>query len=176
MLKPILLILGAGGHGRSVAESAQLSGKWSAIIFADDSWSHHKSVAEYEIVCDIQGLDTLDIDNIFAIAAVGNNQRREQWQQYLAELNIAQTSIIHPNTIISPTARIGNGVAIMAGCIIGTKTLIEDGVIVNIGTIIDHDAKIESFAHLSIGVKIASRNVIRPYAYLELGTIIGHTS
>ena len=174
MLKPILLILGAGGHGRSVAESAKLSDKWSDIIFADDSWPIHSSVAEYEIVCDIQGLDTLEIDNLFAIAAVGNNQRREQWHSRLAALNIAQASIIHPHAIISPTARIGQGVAIMAGCVVGTNTNIADGVILNIGTLIDHDVSVEKYAHLSVGVKVAGGKDITEYSFLEVGSIIAH--
>ena len=41
--KNTLLILGAGGHGKSVAEAASLSGKWESIIFADDAWPEKRS-------------------------------------------------------------------------------------------------------------------------------------
>lgn len=176
MSKKDLLILGAGGYGCSIAEVAELLGRWNKIVFVDDSWPINQNIGDYVIISDIKNLNAMQHLNYEAVVAIGNNKMRQNWQQLLTNLSIPLVTIIHPHAIVSPSAKIGRGVSIMAGCIIGTKTLIEDGVIVNIGTIIDHDAKIESFAHLSIGVKIASRNVIRPYAYLELGTIIGHTS
>lgn len=33
-----LLILGAGGHGKSVAETALLRGEWESVVFLDDAW------------------------------------------------------------------------------------------------------------------------------------------
>jgi shikimate 5-dehydrogenase len=42
-----LLILGAGGHGKSVAEAALLSGKWKSIVFVDDCWPHKKKLQAF---------------------------------------------------------------------------------------------------------------------------------
>lgn len=64
----------------------------------------------------------------------------------------------------------------MAGCVIGTNTIIQDGVILNMGTLLDHDVVVEHFVHLSIGVKVASNNVIPTFSFLEVGSIIEHKS
>lgn len=94
------------------------------------------------------------LDVSAAIPAVGNNLVRQQWHQLIQDIGIPVANVIHPSAIISPSAKIGRGVTIMAGCIIGVETYIDDGVIVNMGTAIDHDVKIGQFAHLSVGVKV----------------------
>lgn len=174
MPKTILLILGAGGYGLAVAEAAQLSGQWQEIIFADDRWPKTQQVGEYKIVSNIANVQQFTSNNIQAIVAVGNNHLREKWQKLLGDLGIRMTSIIHPQAIVSPTAQIGQGVTVMAGCVISTKTVINDGVILNIGTLLDHDVIIKAFAHLSVGVKVSSGKIIAPYSFLEVGSCIPH--
>lgn len=175
MLKDrVLLILGAGGYGLAVAEAAELSGQWQNIVFADDSWPVMQQVSVYNIVSNIVNLHQLDTVNIQTIVAVGNNSLRCQWQQTLLALGLELTSVIHPQAVISPTAQIGLGVSIMAGCVVGSKTMINDGVILNIGTLLDHDVVIEQFAHLSVGVKVAGGQTITAHSFLEVGTCIAH--
>lgn len=174
MPKATLLILGAGGYGLAVAEAAQLSGQWQEIIFADDRWPKTQQVGEYQIVSNIANVQQFTSNNIQAIVAVGNNHLREKWQNLLGDLGIRMTSVIHPQAIVSPTAQIGQGVTVMAGCVISTKTVINDGVILNIGTLLDHDVIIKAFAHLSVGVKVSSGKIIAPYSFLEVGSCIPH--
>lgn len=174
MPKATLLILGAGGYGLAVAEAAQLSGQWQEIIFADDGWPKTQQVGEYKIVSNIANVQQLTSNNIQAIVAVGNNHLREKWQKLLGDLGIRMTSIIHPQAVVSPTAQIGQGVTVMAGCVISTKTVINDGVILNIGTLLDHDVIIKAFAHLSVGVKVSSGKIIAAYSFLEVGSCIPH--
>ncbi|CAM9262680.1 acetyltransferase [Acinetobacter pseudolwoffii] len=171
-----LLILGAGGFGQSIAEVAELLGKWKSISFVDDRWPEQQQAGRYTIIANIQSLEAINVNNFEAIIAVGNNQIRQKWQQLLLDLSIPLTTIIHPQTVIAPSVKIGQGVIIMAGCIIGTNTIIQDGVILNIGTLLDHDVMIEAFSHLSVGVKVAGGQIIPSYSFLEVGISIGHKS
>lgn len=172
MLKPTLLILGAGGYGLAVAEAAELSGQWQEIIFVDDRWPVTQKVGDYNIVSNIANLNQFEAQACKAIVAVGHNPLRQQWQQTLLALGIELATVIHPHAVISPTAQIGLGISIMAGCVIGSKTVINDGVILNIGTLLDHDVVIETFAHLSVGVKVAGGQSIAAHSFLEVGTCI----
>src|SRR5690606_4261177 len=171
-----LLILGAGGFGQSIAEVAERLGKWKNISFVDDGWPEQQHAGHYTIITNIQSLEIINVDNFEAIIAVGNNQIRQKWQQLLLDLSIPITTIIHPQTVIAPSAKIGQGVSIMAGCVIGTNTIIQDGAILNMGTLLDHDVVVEQFVHLSIGVKVASNNIIPTFSFLEVGSIIEHKS
>ena len=171
-----LLILGAGGFGQSIAEVAELLGKWKSISFVDDRWPEQKQAGHHTIITNIQALQTMNLHSFEAIIAVGNNQIRQKWQKLLLDLSIPITTIIHPQTVIAPSVKIGQGVSIMAGCVIGTNTIIQDGVILNIGTLLDHDVMIEHFSHLSVGVKVAGGQIIPPRSFLKVGTSVGHKS
>lgn len=175
MLKQdVLLILGAGGHGKSVAEAALLSGQWRSIVFADDSWPQRTEVAGFPIVANIDTIPTLISTTTAAIPAVGNNQVRQAWFQKLKDLGIPIATIIHPSAIIGSRAMLGEGVCILAGCIVGVDVKVADGVIVNLTSAIDHDCKIGMFSHLSVGVKITGNKEVAPFTFLEAGSIIAH--
>lgn len=169
-----LLILGAGGYGLAVAEAAELTGQWEKIVFADDRWPEQQHVDCYKIISNIQSLGDLNKHNFEAIVAIGNNKIRQKLQHLLLDLFIPMAIIIHPQAIIAPSAKIGEGSSVMAGCVIGTNTLIQEGVILNIGTLLDHDVIIEAFAHLSLGVKVAGGKIITQHSFLEVGTCIPH--
>ncbi|MEB6625869.1 acetyltransferase [Acinetobacter pittii] len=172
--KNILLILGAGGHGKSVAEAASLSGKWESIVFADDAWPEKTEFYGYPVLSSVKRLVEASLDVSAAIPAVGNNLVRQQWYQLIQDIGLPVANIIHPSAIISPSAKIGGGVTIMAGCIIGVETYIDDGVIVNMGTAIDHDVEIGQFAHLSVGVKVGGGKKIDSFSFVPAGSIIAH--
>ncbi|WP_017395895.1 acetyltransferase [Acinetobacter haemolyticus] len=170
----ILLILGAGGHGRSVAEAALRSGQWSSIVFADDSWPQRTEVADFPVVANIEMIPTLISTITAAIPAVGNNQVRQAWFQKLKDLGIPLATIVHPSAIIGSRAMVGEGSCILAGCVIGVDVRIGDGVIVNLTSAIDHDCVIGMFSHLSVGVKITGNKEVVPFTFLEAGSILAH--
>lgn len=176
MPKKKLLILGAGGFGQAVAEVATLIAKWSDIDFVDDRWPELTHVKTYSVISNLKNLDLIDLQNYEAIIAIGNNQIRQKWHQLLLDFDVSLTSIIHPQAIIAPSAKIGSNVIIMAGCIVGTNSVIQDGVILNIGVLLDHDVIIESFSHLSVGVKVAGDNIVSSYSFFEVGHFIAHKS
>ncbi len=168
-----LLILGAGGHGKSVAEAAYLSGKWNNIVFADDVWPEKTEFYGYAILTSIKHFEA-PLNVSAAIPAVGNNIVRQQWFQLLQEAGIPLATVIHPSAIISSSARLGSGVSIMAGSIIGVEADIADGVIINMGTVIDHDVVIGQFAHLSIGVKVTGGKSLVAFKFVPAGSIFAH--
>lgn len=172
--KPGLLILGAGGYGKSLAELAALTQQWSDICFVDDQWPSLQAINAYPVISDIAHLKHRAIKNYAAIAAVGNNQLRQQWHAMLREMHIPLATIIHPQAVISASACIGEGVSIMAGCVLGTAVKIASGCILNSGVLLDHDVTIGAYAHLSMGVKISAGKEIAEFSFLEVGTILGH--
>ncbi|TEU26815.1 acetyltransferase [Alkanindiges illinoisensis] len=169
-----LLILGAGGYGKSLAEVAALTGQWAEICFIDDQWPRLKDKNDYLVISDIAHLKNMDLMNCEAIAAVGNNQIRKRWHEMSTEMGIPLATIIHPQAIISPSVKIEAGVSIMAGCVLGTDVQVHRGCILNSGVILDHDVVIEEYAHLSIGVKVAGNIRIAEFSSLEVGSTIVH--
>lgn len=146
-----LMILGAGGHGRVVAEIAQLSGKYTDIVFLDDKAPDAMFPYAYVGKCDAFVDHLADYDFFIAIgnAAI---RRRLQTDMETAGGNIV--TLIHPSTIISHDVTIGKGTVIMAGAIVNTGSKIGDGVILNTASSVDHDCIVEDFCHVSVGAHL----------------------
>jgi sugar O-acyltransferase (sialic acid O-acetyltransferase NeuD family) len=174
MSAKVLLVLGAGGHGKAVAEAALLGSDWDQVIFADDRWPALQSCFGCEVVSDVAGISTLSVGVSGAIAAVGNNDRREAWCESIEQAGIPLVTVIHPRAFVSGSATIDSGCAIMAGAIVGTAASLGRAAIVNAGVIVDHDATLADYAHIGVGVALAGGVHVGSRAWLQAGVSAGY--
>lgn len=150
-----LLIIGAGGHGRVVKETALSMGRneFQSIAFLDDNKpdaigklkEYHSFVKNYQ----------------YAFVAIGNPTIREEWFQKLIEAGYLIPSIIAPNAYIAPSSNIGEGSVVLPGAIVQANTVIGNGVIVSSGTIIDHDATIGDYCHINAGAVVSCGKTVQ---------------
>jgi sugar O-acyltransferase (sialic acid O-acetyltransferase NeuD family) len=174
MSERTLVIIGAGGHGKAVAEAALLSGEWQRIAFVDDRWPELLETFGWPVVTDLAGLAALDIPVAGAIAAVGNNAVREQCVKAIHAAGLPLVSVVHPRACVSAAAVIGAGTAIMALVMVGVDAVIGKGAIVNANATVDHDANLGGFAHLGVGVQLAGGVKIGARAWLQAGCSAGY--
>ena len=163
-----LLILGAGGFGHMIQETALMLG-YEKASFLDDA------VKETDVIgkcCDyesfLQEYDT-------AVAALGDNNMRLHWTEKLMEAGYQVPAIIHPSAVVSPSAVIGNGSFIMQNAVINTHTTVEHGVLINSGAVVDHDSFIGRGAHIGLGSVVKSNCKIAPKQKVEAGEVIFST-
>lgn len=168
-----LLIVGAGGHGRSVAEAVLAAGVYQLAGFLDDAFPGVGRVWDWpvfgptaELANSLQHADA-------AIVAIGNNGLREDLHQRLYAAGFELATVIHPRAIVSPRACIGLGSAIMAGAIIGTEARLGAGVIVNCGAVVDHDCRVHDFGHLGVNAAMAGGSVLGRGAWMQAGSVLG---
>ncbi len=169
-----LLILGAGGHGKAVAESALLSGDWQSVLFVDDRWPELKEFFGLPVVCNIAGLTHMAIDAQGAIAAVGNNQVREQWCAVIEQAGFELVSVVHPRAYVSHSVTLGAGTAVMPMAVVGVDAQVGRAAIINANATLDHDAVLGDFGHLGVGVQIAGGVRIGARAWLQAGCSAGY--
>ena len=161
-----LLILGAGGYGRTVADIARQLGVYGRIDFLDDSRSGSEILGtceEFALFCD---------KDTEVYPAFGNNRVRRQWMERLKDADIPVASLIHPGAYVSPTVKLGEGVVVLPMAVVNTGCVIGDGAIVNIGALVDHDCVVEAYAHLCPGVIVKAGNRIPAEEKVESGTVI----
>lgn len=170
-----LLVLGAGGHGKAVADSALSGQEWQRVVFADDRWPALQGCFNTQVVSDITEIGKLKGSVHGAIAAVGDNRRRQAWTASIESAGLDLVSILHPRSVVSNSATIHPGCAIMANAVIGTDAVIGRGAIVNAGAIVDHDASLGEFAHLGVGVLLAGGVSIGAGAWLQAGCCAGYS-
>ena len=174
---PKVIVIGAGGHGRSVAESILAQPKsvaFELVGFVDDAFPKLRSVWEYPVLGDTKQLSSLLGIADAAIVAVGNNKLRESLQLVLIDIGFVLVSVIHPKAIVSPSAIVGKGTVIMAGAIVGTEATLGDGVIVNSGAIVDHHCTVEDYGHLGVGAAMAGGSRLGAGAWMQASSALGY--
>ncbi|WP_455425075.1 sugar O-acyltransferase [Dryocola sp. LX212] len=164
-----LLILGAGGHGRSIAELAALTGIYSNIAFLDDSWEPNAPSLP-PIVGRMDHLKKNQASFTHAIIGIGNNSIREQLHVQLQEEGLALATLVHPRACVSPSALLGKGSVVFAGVVIGANVRAGEGTIINCNSTVDHDGVLEDFAHLGVGVQLAGGCHIGKGAFVQAGS------
>lgn len=165
-----LLIVGAGGYGRAVAEAAMESSVFVLAGFLDD---HVSDVWGFPVLGRMHDLDSWQSNVDVVVVAVGNNSLRSVLQGNLMQKGYSLATVIHPKAIVSPTATIGAGSSVMAGAVVGTNTKIGQGVIVNSGAIIDHDCIIDDYSHLGVRVAIGGGAQLGIASWMQAGSVIG---
>ena len=169
-----LLIVGAGGHGRSVAEAVLAAGKYELAGFVDDAAPALQQVWHLPVFGDTADLARYREHADAAIVAMGNNRLREALQHALYAAGFALATVVHPQAMVSPRAVIGEGGAIMAGAIVGTGAQLGAGVIVNCGAVVDHDGRVDDFCHLGVNAAMAGGSVLGRSAWMQAGSALGY--
>lgn len=103
-----LIIIGASGHGKVVADIAVQNG-YQEIVFLDDNEAV-KSCGKYPVIGKTDEARRLDRD---IIVAIGNANIRKRIQEGMEGLKLA--TLIHPGAIVADDAVIGEGTVVMAG-------------------------------------------------------------
>lgn len=143
-----LLILGAGGHGKVIADTASLMDLWDDIAFLDDRIDL-KSVLSFPVIGRFTDANQLKGKFKYAFAAIGNNTARLELLNSLLGAGFELPVIIHPKSTVSRFSRIGAGSVVMAGAVINANTFIGKGCILNTCCSIDHDCVLEDGVHIS---------------------------
>lgn len=169
----ILLIIGAGGHGRAIAELALLAG-WSKLEFVDDRHGQIDSVDGHPIIGSTSSLDNLIKQEQSCFVAIGNQNIRSSLLEKIESLGGKIISLIHPRAWVSNSATIGAGTAIMSGAVVGTHAKLGKGVIINANATADHDVELGDYAHLGVGVSLAGGVQVHSKAWLQAGCSAGY--
>lgn len=166
-----LAIIGAGGHGRVVAEAALLAG-WSEITFYDDHWPKIKKNKVWQIAGRVEDFleNPRQYDGVFV--AVGDNLLREKIMKRIIKAGIPIVSIYHPSSVISQFSVIGKGSLVLANSVINPFCNIGDGVIINTSAVVEHDCLIEDFVHISPTVSVGGTVTIRKGSWIGIGSAI----
>lgn len=166
-----LLIIGAGGHGKVVAETAECEGKWGQIAFLDDR-SDLKTVLSYKIIGNLADYENYRGLFQYAFVAIGNNSVRLNWLDRLLNYGYKIPVIIHPNTYVSNSSIIDAGTIVLPGAVVNTSTKISRGCIININTCIDHDCEISEGVHIVSGAVVRSMSRIARLSYIGAGSCV----
>ena len=149
-----LAILGASGHGKVIADSAEASG-FRDIVFFDDAWPGIAMNGPWEVVGTTQDLLLNLASYASVVVAIGNNAIRHTKLKALLSADAPVVSIVHPSAIVSPHSSLGVGSVVFAGAVVNAGADIGAGAIINTNAVIEHDCVLGISCHISPGGVLA---------------------
>lgn len=166
-----LAILGASGHGKVVADAAELSG-WDEVVFFDDAWPELAQNGPWPVIGDTAALlkDVGAFEG--AVVAIGNNGIREVKQRELVALGARLVCVIHPSAVVSEYAYVGAGAVVFANAVINACAKIGEGCIVNTGAVVEHDCVLGDFAHVSPNAVLAGGVKVGSLVWVGGGAVV----
>lgn len=166
-----LLIVGASGHGKVVADAALLSG-WDEVVFADARYPEQTQVRNWPVISTEGALDKpmADIDGV--VVAIGHNRTRLAIQQRLANLGWPIVTIIHPRATVSPFALIGIGSVLCAGAVVNVDAVVGAAAIINTGAVVEHDCVLGAGVHVSPNAALAGGVTVDDCTWIGMGACV----
>ena len=168
------VLMGCGGHARSVADAILSDHAGARIIFVDGNARPGEKILGFDAV------KSLADENAVLIPAAGDNARRKD-----ECLGIKMTSYVSSAAHVGVCARIGNGCFVGIGAHVGPESFIGNGTIVNTNAVVEHNAEVGEFCHIApnatvcggcaIGnlVLVGAGSVIKPYCKICSNVVIG---
>ncbi len=165
-MKNKLIIIGAGGHGKVVADIAVKNG-YSNICFIDDEAKG--SLFGYPIIGTTEILKSFNDGKTDFIIAIGNNAVRERIAE---KFEVNWITLVHPSAQISIGAEISAGTVVMAGAVVNADAKVGKHCIINSTAVVEHDNIIEDYVHISPGAKLGGTVQVGKCSHIGIGATV----
>lgn len=164
-----VLILGAGGHAKVIADILMSQGTEVRGFLDDDP----KLWGEMRLGLPVLGAigQYLDYQPDGLIIGIGDNLVRRSFAERLStQAQKLWCNAVHPRAILARSVRLGQGVVVGAGAVINPDTVLGDHAIINTGATVDHDCTIGDFVHVAPGAHVAGGVLVGEGALLGIGS------
>lgn len=167
-----LLVLGASGHGKVVADCARAAGGWVEIVFFDGRFPELATCQSWQVAGGNEDFFAAAAAGDPAFVAIGNADARLSWIDRLTLAGAHLATIVHPSAVVSPEAKIGHGSVIAPGAIVNIAVEAGAGVIVNTGASVDHDCRLGDGVHVCPGGRLAGDVTVGRASWIGIGAVV----
>ena len=174
-----VILVGAGQHCNVVLYNMREQGKYEPVCIAEIDRSKSGTTVSGVPVVPFENFSKAAMDeienkfktNLFFIS-FGAMKWRKRVYDFLTANGWEAVTIIHPDAVVSPLARIGKGVLIECGCLVTPSPVIGDNVVVNTGSQVNHDNIVEDHVYIASGVVLSGGVRICENTLLDDGVIV----
>lgn len=165
-----VIVIGASGHGKVVADIVRRSGD-TLLGFLDDNEALPPKIAGIPVLGKVA--DYVRYPDVFFVIGIGNSAIREKIARQLD--GVRWYTAIHPSAVISALdTQIGVGSVIMANAVIDPSAHIGAHCIINTSAVVEHDNHIGNFAHISVGAKLGGTVSVGAHTWVGIGATVSN--
>jgi UDP-N-acetylbacillosamine N-acetyltransferase len=164
-----VVVYGAGGHGRVVAEAA-IQGGFEVLGFLDDALDAGTAVGELSVLGSAGWL--AGRANVQVALGIGDNLVRQRVSAAFGHDGVELATVVHPRAVVSPRAALGEGSVVLALAVVNTGARVGRGAIVNSAAVVEHDVEVGDFAHVSPNATLGGGARLGALSQLGLGACV----
>jgi UDP-perosamine 4-acetyltransferase len=169
------IILGAGGHARVVADALIARGLRVRGFVDSDSTRHGALLLGLPVLGGDDVLERAAPSEVLlanGIGSAGSMETRRRVYDSAKARGFSFATIVHPAAIVAPSARLGEGVQVLARAVVQPLAVVGENSIVNTGAIVEHDVTVGSHVHISPGCVLAGGAKIGDLAHVGVGSVV----
>jgi UDP-N-acetylbacillosamine N-acetyltransferase len=170
-----LVVWGASGHARVVADIIRLSKEYDIVGFLDDV-NPERCGTEFcgaRVLGGREKVDELRRQGVqHVVFGVGDNRARLTLGSLVQAGGLCLATAIHPRATIAADVAIGRGTVVAAGAVINPGARIGESVIINTCASVDHEGLVDDGAHVGPGVRLGGKVVVERGAWIGIGATV----
>ena len=171
-----LLLIGDGGHCRSVYDTVCAMGSFDEIGVIGRDLPQSDNTSSLPVIgCD-DDLPRLYEEGwkeaFIALGSIGTTEGRRRLVHSVEKIGFTLPTIVDPSAVIAEGVELAEGVFVGKRAVINSGTEIGQSAIINTGAIIEHDCSIGTFAHISSGAILCGGVSIGKDAHIGAGSVV----
>ena len=172
-----LVVVGAGGHARSVIEAVRAAGEHEAAACTE---KRPELVGQELDGVPIVG-DDLMLPNLLASGISGaclgvggdaDNGPRQRLFDHVREVGYELPAIVHPAAVVARSARLSHATVVLAHAVVGAGADVAENAVVNTAAVVEHDCVVEAYAHIATGALLAGGVTVGRLAHVGIGAAV----
>ena len=175
MSVPRTILIGAGGHAGVLADALAAIGAPVAGLVTPDVALHGAERHGLRVLGDDESVLRFAPEEVVLVNAIGSvgdtTLRRNAYQRFKSR-GYTFLTLVHPSATISPGARLGEGVQVLARAVVQHGAVLGDNCLVNSGAIVEHDCTLGSDVHLATGAILCGSVDVGEGAHVGAGAVV----
>lgn len=170
-----IVIFGAGGHAKVVADTAEASGTWRVVAFLGVKPTNSAMILGRPVWPEADVLEGGRGPNA-CLVAIGDNFLRHEVVGRIrtARPDLTFAIAIHPFATLSRYATVGEGSALLGGAVVNPDASVGRHVSLYTNAVVEHDNVIEDYVTLAPGATLGGSVRIGQRSFVGLGAVVSH--
>lgn len=169
MARERIILIGGGGHAKVVCEIASLRAGIEIIGYTD---VEPRPFPSFPYLGRDEVIKTFSPRDVVLANGIGRSPLRREIYERFKKMGYLFPSLIHSGAIVSASAKLSEGVQVMAGAVINAGSFVGENVIINTSSSVDHDCHIGAYSHIAPGVTLCGSVRIETGCRIGAGTTI----
>ena len=170
-----VVLLGGGGHCRSVIDVIEQTGRFSILGVLEKEGFSYSNLMGYPLLGSDHDLPAFIEQNCAVVITIGQiktSEPREKLYAYAKEAGAELPVVVSPRAYLSRHAKVGLGTTVMHEAIVNCSAEIGENCIINTKALVEHDAKIGNHTHIATGAFVNGGAQIGQRCFIGSGAVI----